>query len=66
MEQDWDVRGIARDKQKPLAITKQKPDKEKAIKQRNKEREEMKRNGGRRQTTDNRQQTTSGTMRFGL
>ncbi len=66
MEQDWDVRGIARDKQKPLAITKQKPDKEKAIKQRNKEREEMKRNGGRRQTTDNKQQTTSGSMRFGL
>lgn len=41
MEQAWDVRGIARDKQKPTAITKQKPDKKKDIKNRNKEREEQ-------------------------
>lgn len=38
MEQAWDVRGIARDKQKPAAITKQKPDKQKTIKNRNAER----------------------------
>ena len=43
MEQDWDVRNIARTKQKPLAITKQKPDKEKTVKSKNKEREEEKR-----------------------
>lgn len=45
MEQAWDVRGIARDKQKPLAITKQKPDKQKSIKDRNRQRdEEMRKN----------------------
>lgn len=45
MEQEWDVRGIERTKQKPLTITKQKPDKEKTVKSKNKEREEMKRKG---------------------
>lgn len=40
LEQAWDVRGIARDKQKPAAITKQKPDKKRDIKDRNKKREE--------------------------
>ncbi len=45
MEQAWDVRGIARDKQKPTAITKQKPDKKKDIKDRNRKRdEEMRKN----------------------
>ncbi len=39
VEQDWDVRGIPLNKQKPEAITKQKPDAEKKIKQRNAERE---------------------------
>ena len=38
VEQDWDVRGIPLNKQKPEAITKQKPDAEKKIKQRNAER----------------------------
>ncbi len=43
--QDWDVRGIPRNEQKPLAITKQKPDKKKNPKSRNRERaEEMLRN----------------------
>lgn len=41
MEQAWDVRGIARSKQKPMAITKQKPDKKKDIKDRNRQRDEM-------------------------
>lgn len=45
LEQEWDVRGIRRDKQKPIEITKQKPEKEKQIKSRNKEREEEKRKG---------------------
>jgi len=40
MEQTWDVRGIARNKQKPLSITKQKPDKKKDIKDRNRKRDE--------------------------
>ena len=39
VEQDWDVRGIPLNKQKPEAITKQKPDADKKIKQRNAERE---------------------------
>ncbi len=38
VEQDWNVRGIPLNKQKPEAITKQKPDAEKKIKQRNAER----------------------------
>lgn len=37
LEQDWDVRGIPITRQKPLEITKQKPDKEKTIKNRNAE-----------------------------
>lgn len=37
LEQEWDVRGIPLVKQKPLEITKQKPDKEKTIKNRNAE-----------------------------
>lgn len=39
VEQTWDVRGIERTRQKPETITKQKPDKEKTIKNRNAERE---------------------------
>lgn len=38
VEQAWDMRGIERTRQKPSAITKQKPDKEKTIKNRNAER----------------------------
>lgn len=41
MEQAWDVRGIERDKQKPKEITKQKPDKQKNVKDRNRERDEQ-------------------------
>ncbi len=47
MEQDWNFRSIELTQQKPKAITKQKPDKEKAIKDKNRQRaEEMKRNKG--------------------
>ena len=43
IEQDWDVRGIPLEKQKPGALIKQKADKSKSVKNRNKERaEEMK------------------------
>lgn len=50
VSQDWDVRGIPAMKQKPLKITKQKPDKEKKIKQRNLQREaSMQRESRRRQ-----------------
>ncbi|MCQ2223431.1 MAG: Ig-like domain-containing protein [Bacteroidaceae bacterium] len=38
--QDWNVRGIPRDQQKALAITKQKPDKKKDVKERNRKRNE--------------------------
>lgn len=41
MEQAWDVRGIPRHEQKPKAITKQKPDKQKNVKDRNREREDQ-------------------------
>ena len=45
VHQDWDVRGIPRDQQKPMAITKQKPDKKKNVKDRNRQRsQEMMRN----------------------
>jgi hypothetical protein len=39
VEQDWAPYDIPRIGQKPLEITKQKPDKEKKVKERNKERE---------------------------
>ena len=39
VEQDWDVRGIPLNKQKPEAITKQKPDADKTAKLREAERE---------------------------
>jgi hypothetical protein len=43
--QDWNVLSTSLDKQKPEAITTQKPDKEKSIKNRNAERErQMNRN----------------------
>ncbi|MCD7720797.1 MAG: Ig-like domain-containing protein [Prevotellaceae bacterium] len=42
VEQEWNYRGIPRTKQKPEAITKQKADKEKSIKNRNAEREQEK------------------------
>ena len=46
VEQDWAPLEIPRLTQKPIDITKQKPDKEKNIKQRNKEREQQKMQGG--------------------
>jgi uncharacterized protein (DUF2141 family) len=46
VEQDWAPLEIPRLTQKPIEITKQKPDKEKNIKQRNKEREQQKMQGG--------------------
>lgn len=45
IEQDWAPRDIPRLGQKPVEITKQKPDKQKNIKQRNKDREQQKRSG---------------------
>ncbi len=45
IEQEWNIRNIEVSKQKPLEITKQKPDKKKDIKSRNREREEEKRKG---------------------
>lgn len=45
IEQDWNIRSIEVCKQKPLTITKQKPDKKKDIKDRNRQREEEKRKG---------------------
>ncbi len=42
VEQQWDYRSIEATKQKPKAITKQKADKEKTIKDRNREREQKK------------------------
>ena len=42
IEQDWAPLEIPRLNQKPLAITKQKPDKQKSVKERNKEREKKK------------------------
>ncbi len=42
VEQDWNVRDVPRYQQKPLEITKQKPDKEKTINHRNAEREKEK------------------------
>lgn len=41
LTQTWDVRGIPLNTQKPTRLVKQKPDKEKRIKNRNKEREEQ-------------------------
>lgn len=39
LRQDWDVRAVDVSRQKPMAITKQKPDKEKKLKNRNAERD---------------------------
>lgn len=49
LRQDWDIRAVDVARQKPMAITKQKPDKEKKLKNRNAERDrEMQR--GRKQS----------------
>ncbi len=48
LEQDWDVRGIKRTDQKPKEITKQKPDKEKSVRQKNLERDKEKQNRGKK------------------
>lgn len=53
MEQAWDVRGIPRNKQKPLSITKQKPDKKKSIKDRNRKRDEEMRKGKQGSSSNN-------------
>lgn len=45
VEQDWNIRSIAGEKQKPTVLVKQKPDKQKDVKQRNKQREEELKNG---------------------
>ena len=45
VEQDWNFRSISLAAQKPKAITKQKADKEKTIKDKNRQREEQKRKG---------------------
>ena len=45
VEQKWDCRNIPFYRQKPAAITKQKPDKEKKVRERNREREQQKRSG---------------------
>lgn len=50
VEQQWDVRGIPVMRQKPEKITKQKPDKEKKIKEKNKEREAAMRRSGNRKS----------------
>lgn len=50
LRQDWDIRAVDVARQKPMAITKQKPDKEKRLKNRNAERDrEMQR--GQKQST---------------
>ena len=50
LRQDWDIRAVDVARRKPMAITKQKPDKEKKLKNRNAERDrEMQR--GRKQST---------------
>ncbi len=46
LEQDWNVRGIERAKQKPLEITKQKPDKQKSVRNKNLERDKERKNKG--------------------
>ena len=58
LEQDWNVRSIDRSKQKPEAITKQKPDKKKSTTDRNKQREEERRNA--KKGTSSRQSGSSG------
>ena len=58
LEQDWNVRSIARSKQKAEAITKQKPDKKKSTMDRNKQREEERRNA--KKGTSSRQSSGSG------
>ena len=58
LEQDWNVRSIARSKQKAEAITKQKPDKKKSTMDRNKQREEERRNA--KKGTSSRQGSGSG------
>ena len=40
--QDWDINAVSRPKQKPIAITKQRPDKDKKIQNRNADRERQK------------------------
>ncbi|MGM9621175.1 MAG: hypothetical protein ACI3X4_06970, partial [Bacteroidaceae bacterium] len=45
LRQDWELNALELTKQKPLAITKQKPDKQKTVKNRNAERDREKRKG---------------------
>ena len=45
LRQDWDIRAVRLDRQKPMAVTKQKPDKQKKVRNRNEEREREKQSG---------------------
>ena len=45
LRQDWDLHAVELTRQKPMAITKQKPDKEKKVKNRNAERDQQMRRG---------------------
>ena len=45
LRQDWDIRAVALEKQKPKAITKQKPDQQKKVKSRNAERDRERQKG---------------------
>ena len=45
LRQDWDIRAVALEQQKPKAITKQKPDQQKKVKSRNAERDRERQKG---------------------
>lgn len=53
LEQEWDVRGIALNAQKPSELVKQKADKKKTVKQRNREREMKRKDPNYREGNDN-------------
>lgn len=55
IEQDWNYRSIEANKQKPLDITKQKPDKKRSVRNRNAEREEEMRKGKTQGNSNNNQ-----------
>lgn len=59
IEQDWNIRNIAPEKQKPTVLVKQKPDKQKDVKQRNRQREEELKNGKKGQSNSNNRNTMS-------
>ena len=59
MEQDWNLRAITTERQKPSVLVKQKADKKKDVRSRNKAREEELRNG----KSGNKKQTTGSNVR---